>query len=399
MALTNESRLGALQASSHTPIELDCDVAVVGGGLAGLTAAWQLAEAGRSVRLFEARARFGGRVLTLPASPLEPSQAWLDAGPTWFWPHQEHMRALVSHFALDVFAQHTDGLATFDQGPELAPQRFDASGQLGRSYRLVGGMHSLTKALVVAARTARTPATLDDRMVVAAVQHTGDAVVLTGVHDAMGPLPFTCRAGAVVLAVPPRVLARDVRLEPALAAPLWHALHDTTTWMGHAMKCLVTYDVPFWRTAGWSGYAVSWTGPLQEIHDASMPESSHAAAAHAIMGFVAPGTAPAPDVFRRAASAARRDAVLTQLARLFGPAALAPRDYVECDWSAEAFSCGRGDERPPAAHPAYGASAFEALLWDGRLAWAGAETSRVEGGYLDGAIASGLRAARLLTAD
>lgn len=395
------SRFDAARAheSPGTPIALDCDVAIVGGGLAGLTAAWQLAEGGRSVMLFEARARFGGRVHTVPAAPRAPTDAWLDVGPTWFWPHQEHVRALVSHFALDVFVQHIDGLATFDQGPERAPQRFDASGQLGRSYRLAGGMQSLTDALALAARAAHTPALLHDRALVQTVQHRGDAVVLTGVHDAPDMPPFLCRAGAVVLAVPPRVVARDVRLEPALPAPLLHTLRDTTTWMGHAMKCVVAYDAPFWRTAGCSGYAVSWTGPLQEIHDASMPATSHTPAAHAIMGFAAPRTAPAHDAFRRAAAGERRDAVLSQLTRLFGPAARTPRDYVECDWSAEPYSSGPDDARPPAAHPAYGASAFDALLWDGRLAWAGAETSRVEGGYLDGAIASGLRAARLLTTD
>jgi monoamine oxidase len=386
-------------ASGQTaPVEMRCDVAIVGGGLAGLTAAWQLAEAGRSVVLFEARARFGGRVFTLPAAPCDPSRAWLDVGPTWFWPHQQHMRALVSHFALEVFTQYTDGMATFDQGPDRAPQRFDASAQLGRSFRLVSGMQSLTDALVVAARGASTPAELLEGAVVQRVEHTGGEVVLRGMQAA-SRAPFTCRANTVVLAIPPRVLARDVHFEPALPAALHHTLLDTTTWMGHAMKCVVTYDAPFWRTAGCSGYAVSWTGPLQEIHDASMPETARAAATYAIMGFVAPRTAPAHDAFRRATPDERRDAVLAQLARLFGPAARAPLAYVECDWSAEPFSSGPGDARPPQAHPEYGSVAFDTLQWDGRLAWAGAETSRVEGGYLDGAIASGLRAARLLTTD
>jgi monoamine oxidase len=386
-------------ASNQTALtEMRADVAIVGGGLAGLTAAWQLAEAGRSVVLFEARSRFGGRVFTLPAAPREPSHAWLDVGPTWFWPHQQHMRAVVSHFALEVFAQHTDGLAVFDQGPDRAPQRFDASGQLGRSFRLVGGMQSLTDALAAAARGAPTPAELHDGAVVQRVEHTGGEVVLRGVHAASSA-PFTCRANAVVLAIPPRVLARDVYVDPVLPAAMQHTLLDTTTWMGHAMKCVVTYDAPFWRTAGCSGYAVSWTGPLQEIHDASMPETERAAATFAIMGFVAPRSAPAQEAFRRATPDERRDAVLAQLARLFGPAARTPLDYVSCDWSAEPLSCGPDDARPPQAHPEYGSVAFDTLQWDGRLAWAGAETSRVEGGYLDGAIASGLRAARLLTAD
>jgi monoamine oxidase len=386
-------------ASTHvTPTEMRYDVAIVGGGLAGLTAAWQLAEVGRSVALFEARTRFGGRVFTLPAAPRDPSHAWLDVGPAWFWPHQPHMRALVSHFALEVFAQHTDGLATFDQGPDRGPQRFDASGQTGRSFRLAGGMQSLTDALVVAARGAPTPAVLREGAVVQRVEHTDGGVVLSGMH-ATTSAPFACRANAVVLAIPPRVLARDIRFEPALPTPLQRTLLDTTTWMAHAMKCVVTYDAPFWRSVGCSGYAVSWTGPLQEIHDASMPETAHAAATHAIMGFVAPRTAPAHEAFRRATPDERRDAVLAQLARLFGQAARTPLDCVACDWSAEPLSCGPDDARPLQAHPEYGAAAFDTLHWNGRLAWAGAETSRVEGGYLDGAIASGLRAARLLTAD
>ncbi|HET8647147.1 MAG TPA: FAD-dependent oxidoreductase, partial [Vicinamibacteria bacterium] len=48
------------------------DVAVLGGGVAGLAAARALAQAGRDVVLLEARPRLGGRVLTVhdPAWPL-----------------------------------------------------------------------------------------------------------------------------------------------------------------------------------------------------------------------------------------------------------------------------------------------------------------------------------------
>jgi len=39
---------------------LDLDVAIVGGGPSGLTAAWKLAKAGRKVALFERKLSVGG---------------------------------------------------------------------------------------------------------------------------------------------------------------------------------------------------------------------------------------------------------------------------------------------------------------------------------------------------
>lgn len=48
-------------------------VAIVGGGIAGLSALWHLTEAGIEAHLFEARGRIGGRMFTLPtvAGPIE----------------------------------------------------------------------------------------------------------------------------------------------------------------------------------------------------------------------------------------------------------------------------------------------------------------------------------------
>jgi monoamine oxidase len=44
---------------------LDCDVAIIGAGAAGLTAAGLLIRAGKSVRCLEAADRVGGRILTV----------------------------------------------------------------------------------------------------------------------------------------------------------------------------------------------------------------------------------------------------------------------------------------------------------------------------------------------
>ncbi|WP_156037717.1 FAD-dependent oxidoreductase, partial [Glycomyces tenuis] len=49
--------IASAEAEEHPPLEddLDIDVAVVGGGIAGLCTAWELSRAGRSVALLEAR--------------------------------------------------------------------------------------------------------------------------------------------------------------------------------------------------------------------------------------------------------------------------------------------------------------------------------------------------------
>ncbi len=63
--------------------KLDVDVCVVGAGYAGLTAAWRLRQAGKSVVVLEARDRVGGRIWTdrlADGSPVDRGGAWLAPG-------------------------------------------------------------------------------------------------------------------------------------------------------------------------------------------------------------------------------------------------------------------------------------------------------------------------------
>jgi monoamine oxidase len=375
-------------------MELHTDVAVIGGGVAGLTAAWQLAAAGQRVTLFEARSRLGGRVLTAAPEPLAEAP-WVDLGPAWFWPHQHVIRRLVEQFGLPVVEQYHDGAAMYDAGHGQAPEAFDASAQAAPSYRIQGGMASLTGALAAAMQSAAQPVNIRLGSPVRAIKRYPDGVLVCGDE-------FTGTARHVVMAVPPRIVARDITWTPPLPESVQAVLANTVTWMGHAMKCVVSYDTPFWRTAGRSGYAVCWGGPLQEIHDACTPACGPHRPGYALMGFVAPRTTSAAIAFRDAAPHGRRAAVLAQLERLFGVEVRNARGYAEYDWTRDAYSCGMHDDRPPAEHPAYGHPLYEGLLdvpsWSDRLVWAGAETSTLSGGYLEGAVASGLRAASAIAA-
>jgi monoamine oxidase len=80
------------------------EVAVVGAGFAGLTAARALQESGRSVVVLEARDRVGGRTCTE-----EHHGTWIDLGGQWIGPGQDRIAALVAELDLDTYPQPEQG--------------------------------------------------------------------------------------------------------------------------------------------------------------------------------------------------------------------------------------------------------------------------------------------------
>src|SRR6201996_4706594 len=75
------------------------DVEVIGGGLAGLCAARDLAEAGASVAVLEARDRLGGRTWT---NRFPDTGEMVELGGSWFAPEHEAAPHELARYGLGV---------------------------------------------------------------------------------------------------------------------------------------------------------------------------------------------------------------------------------------------------------------------------------------------------------
>jgi monoamine oxidase len=103
-ALAGASILPAT-AYSQSPAPTRVDVVVVGAGFAGLAAARQIAAAGRSLLVLEARNRVGGRVLNHAIEGGEIAEA----GGQFIGPTQDRMFALTRDYGVGTYP-------TYDQG-------------------------------------------------------------------------------------------------------------------------------------------------------------------------------------------------------------------------------------------------------------------------------------------
>ena len=92
----------------------EADVAVVGAGLAGLSAARALAAAGRSLVVLEARDRVGGRTLNERVGP-EPDQV-VELGAQWVGPTQHRLLALARELGIATYPTHGEGEYLFAAG-------------------------------------------------------------------------------------------------------------------------------------------------------------------------------------------------------------------------------------------------------------------------------------------
>ncbi len=192
----------------------------------------------------------------------------------------------------------------------------------------------------------------------------------------------TYQASRLVVAIPP-VLAGRIAYEPGL--PVARDQLTQRMPMGATIKCLATYDTPFWRADGLSGEALSHDGVVSFVYDNTSTDGTQPCLVAFVTGDRARNLSGRGD-------SAIQAAVVDDLTGLIGPGARHPREFIAFDWSAETWSggCPVG-----LAAPGLLTSTGPALRQPvGPIHWAGTETASQWCGYMEGALQSGERAAR-----
>ena len=193
----------------------------------------------------------------------------------------------------------------------------------------------------------------------------------------------------VVFALPPRIIARTIEFQTALSDVHRRTLLEIPTWMAGQTKILAVHDEAHWRKAGLSGDAMSQSGPMVELHDAS----PHAGGPSAVFGFVG-----IPAAQRFGNQEALITAAKAQLVACLGPKMAAPRDILLQDWAQVPEIATDIDHPPLRAHPQYGLPTALRDLATSGISFASTETAHGFGGYLEGALDAAERVAGELLA-
>lgn len=289
------------------------------------------------------------------------------------------VREVLKSFFQAAFGTDADGISMLfflwymaTAGNETNPGTFErASGtpDAAQDSRIVGGSQLLP--LKVAAALGKRVAL---NAPVRKIKQSGSTVTVVSDRG-------TVTAKRVIVAVPPP-LALGIDWSPLLPPRRLQLLQHMP--MGTLMKVDAVYKTPFWRAAGLSGSGVLDNGVVRTTFDNSPSDVKVGVLLSFIGGSSWQQCAMLP-------LAERRKLVLEGFAKIVGPEALKPIEYVEHDWTHERWTMGSPVASvQPGATVAYGSTIREPF---GRVHWAGTETSTYWAGYMDGAVRAGERAA------
>jgi monoamine oxidase len=403
-------------STPHTP-----GVAVVGGGFAGLSAAFRLLGWGIPSVVLEARDRVGGRVLTTRLAGGEPAEL----GAEWIEEHERAVHDLAGRLGLELVLTGVDyrrrqavgplaasmdeqeealriastahdvrsgpggeSLGAFiqslplsepqratlvarlqgtyardlDEVPLRVAQRGTFEGGTGRYVRVASGNQSIAVELAQRLPDVRL------RHVVESIRVGEDAVHVEGTAPQGA---FSLSARAAVVAVPAPLVA-TLRFDPALPPEVRRAFAELP--MGVASKLAVA-------TAG--------EPPLRALQDVSVPFWCWTALGGGRTRRVVTAFAGSPQAQVTLATASGDPGPWLERLRALNPDVTLEGEPVLAAWADDPFARG-----------CY--SCFDDASWDrrplleapvGRVAFAGEHTAGLSSGTMNGAVESGNRAA------
>ncbi|OLE37603.1 MAG: hypothetical protein AUG48_04070 [Actinobacteria bacterium 13_1_20CM_3_68_9] len=429
------------------------DVAVVGAGFAGLTAALRLVEAGRSVIVLEARGRVGGRALNRPLGGGEVSER----GATFAGPTQDHILALAKQFGVGKFPTFDEGnnvyinakgmrstysdsgpLGTAPPDPALIPditQAVTRLDQMSTKVPVDAPWHAASandwdqqtleswvranstnpqfrKIVSVATRPifGAEPRELSLLFVLFYIAASGNeqnvGTFERNFNTRGGAQMWRFVGGAQLLC---QKVARRLGTRVVLDSPVERIAQNGSGVIVHSQQLVVDAKRVIVAIPPTLAGRIDYQPELPAVRDQltqRLPQGTLIKAAAVYdtafwRGAGLNGTAisiPGPvnatlDNARNHMAKSlgdRKAAVVNQFVKFFGAKAAHPRSYFETNWSREEWTRGCPVAiAGPGTLLAYGPALRRPV---GRIHWAGTETSTFWNGYMDGAVRSGERA-------
>ncbi|MFT6899383.1 MAG: monoamine oxidase [Paraglaciecola sp.] len=343
-------------------------VVIIGGGIAGLYAAWCLQQQGIPYLLLEAKSILGGRISSQPT--IDNTQLAVDLGPTWVWPHQQRILNLITQLEVKYFEQYCQGDVLYQQDINQPAKRTYGSGSM-LSYRVHGGMQKLIAALSDQLQEQQ----LKTNHPVTSVSRAGDQWLVKANNKGCEQQFY---ADQLFLALPPRMIVKYLTPHKWISQPVIDDLRSQQTWMSAQAKFVAVYKTPFWRETGLAGQAFSRVGPMVEIHDATACDND----GFALFGFIG-----LPVSMRKKLGDKQLiDKCQQQLVTLFGQEALSPQASYLTDWSQDPWVATPEDIAESPRHASFNLHQYQAELSALNVYLMGSEFAQSEAGYIEGAL-------------
>ena len=334
---------------------------IIGAGLSGLTTAYILKENGiTDVTILEGRPQIGGRIVT---------HKNVDLGATWFQEPHQYLTSLLRELNIGSFQQYQKGQSVLVYNTTAPAHYFESATDESSAKRITGGSMALID-------------TLSEGLISQIELNTKvETITESNIGIEIKTNKGLYSADKVIVTLPPK-LATTLNFNPELPKYLISVMEQTHTWMSNAIKVGMTFSTPFWREKNYSGTVIGQIGPVMELYDHCNFDNN----SFSLMGFV-------NEDLRAIKPDDRKERILSYLEKYLGESVRDYTDYFEKDWSKDEFTAAQ-TLKSVNSSPQYGNAVFDDFYMNGKLLFSGTETAKQHGGYLEGAVISGLTAAK-----